>query len=367
VRILYFSRDYTSHDHRFLAGLAHTEHDVYYLRLEDASGLEARPLPDGITPVSWGGDHRWAGAQAWRIHEILLELQPDIIHAGPVQLCAFPAALAHSLPLVTMSWGSDILMDARQGAGRWKARYALKRSAVFLCDCDAVRTRAIELGMPDERIVVFPWGVDLDHFSPGNGREMRQALGWEEQFVVLSSRSFEPIYGVDTLVRGWIDAARAVDRMRLLLLGTGSQEAEIRGLLEQAGMLERVHFAGQVGYADLPGYLQAADLYVSASHSDGSSISLLEAMACGLPALVSDIPGNREWVAPQENGWWFPDGDEGMLALALQRAEDPDAGLSRLGRNSRAAAEERADWRRNFQCMLEAYQLAKASQSGGVI
>ncbi|MBN2556283.1 MAG: glycosyltransferase family 4 protein [Anaerolineales bacterium] len=366
MRILYFSRDYTSHDRRFLEGLSRTEHEVFYLRLEESGGLETRPLPERIQTLQWGGDFRSDEERIHRLREILQDLDPDIVHAGPVQSCAYLAAHAGASALATMSWGSDILMDARAGAGRSKASFALERSAVFLCDCNAVRIRAIELGMPDVRIFVFPWGVDLDHFSPGNGREMRHALGWEEQFIVLSSRSFEPIYGVDTLVRGWIDAARTIDRMRLLLLGSGSQKSDIKGLLEQAGMMDRVYFTGQVGYDDLPGYLRAADLYVSASHSDGSSISLLEAMACGLPALVSDIPGNREWVVPDENGWWFPDGDDGMLALALRSAEDPDAGLPRLGQNSRAAAEERADWRRNFQRMLEAYQLAEASRSGGV-
>jgi glycosyltransferase involved in cell wall biosynthesis len=98
---------------------------------------------------------------------------------------------------------------------------------------------------------------------------------------------------------------------------------------------------------------------VSASHSDGSSVSLLEAMACGKPVVVSGIPGNREWVTPEENGWLFPDGDAASLAdRILHAAEQPAGRLSALGHGGRVVVEARADWSRNQRKLLEAYQRA---------
>lgn len=364
MRILYFSREYTSHDRRFLESLSGTEHEVFYLRLEEPSGLETRPLPDRIHPLQWEGGFREESARVQRLRELIEDVHPDVVHAGPVQSCAYLAAKAGAPALATMSWGSDMLMDARAGEGRRKASFALENSAVFLCDCEAVRKEARALGMPADRIVVFPWGVDLDHFSPGDGLAVRRSLGWDDAFVVLSSRSFEPIYGVDTLVKGWMQAARNNPRLRLLLLGKGTGEAELRAMLENADLIDRVHFAGQVNFNALPGYLCAADVYVSASHSDGSSISLLEAMACGLPALVSDIPGNREWVRPEETGWRFPDGSEAALAEGLQKAASLGAELDQMGRRSREVAQERADWRLNFQRLLSGYELARAGKTG---
>jgi len=367
VRILYFSRDYTSHDHRFLDGLAATEHDVHYLRLEKQSLLERRPLPEGIEPVALSGSKGSLVMQTCAIGKLLRTLQPDIIHAGPVQACAFPAALAGAHPLVTMSWGSDMLVDAERGWGRWQATYALRRSDVFLCDCEVVRQRAMELGVSPDRIIVFPWGVNLTHFSPGDGVQLRRELGWEDTFIVLSSRSFEPIYGVDTLVKGWIAAAKENPRLRLLMLGSGSQESMLRDLLEGAGFLGRVHFAGQVAFEDLPAHLRTADLYVSASHSDGSSISLLESMACGLPAVVSDIPGNREWVEPGVNGWWFADGNDQALGEALTEAVQVGEALSAYGARSRIIAEARANWQDNFPKLLEGYHLARSLAGGSEV
>ena len=80
------------------------------------------------------------------------------------------------------------------------------------------------------------------------------------------------------------------------------------------GVLDRVQFGGQVSQRDLPRWYHKADLYISPSHIDGSSVSLMEALACGLPALVSDIPANREWVSEGVNGWLFPDGNADILA-----------------------------------------------------
>jgi glycosyltransferase involved in cell wall biosynthesis len=134
-------------------------------------------------------------------------------------------------------------------------------------------------------------------------------------------------------------------------------EDQIRSWLQQTGMLERVHFAGQVAYQDLPAYYRSADLYLSASHSDGSSISLLEAQACGLPALVSDIPGNRQWVQPGEQGWRFPDGDVQALAQAIQAAVETPS-LEAMGQAARAQAQAQADWKINQARMLAGYQQA---------
>ncbi|MCK5428083.1 MAG: glycosyltransferase, partial [Anaerolineales bacterium] len=85
---------------------------------------------------------------------------------------------------------------------------------------------------------------------------------------------------------------------------------------------------------------------------------LLEAMACGRPALASDIPGNREWITPGENGWLFPDGDADALAQAILLAIKERDKLTEMGGAARNLAEQRADWEKNFQVLLSAYELA---------
>jgi glycosyltransferase involved in cell wall biosynthesis len=370
VRVLYFSQDYTPHDFRFLSALTENDDDVLYLRLENRRNQESRPLPSGVELIEWWGGGKgidWSDIPRLllELHGVLGRVKPDIVHAGPIQRCAFPISLLGFRPLVSMSWGSDLLAGARRGVGRAEARFTLGRSAALIADCQAVRQAAIALGMRDDRIVVFPWGVDLGRFHPAKASSLRADLGWGDAFVLISTRAWEPIYGINIIAEGFCRATAVDPRLRLLMLGDGSQAKWLRRKFDDERISDRVHIAGQIDYDRLPDFYHAADLYLSASHSDGSSVSLLEAMACGLPALVSDIPGNREWVEPGKNGWWFSDGDAEGLATAIARAASHDE-LVALGRQARLVAEQKADWSRNAGMIREAYRLAVGGAAQGI-
>ncbi len=228
----------------------------------------------------------------------------------------------------------------------------------LLGDCQTVADAAAGFGFPHEKMVLFPWGVDLDIFSQTNGFEegedLRERLGWNDNYVVLCNRSWAPLYGVDLLARAFSQAVRQEPQLRLLLVGDGPQAELIYEILDPLG--EVVHFAGRLSQAQQPTYYHAADLYVSPSHSDGSSISLLEAMACGRTVLVSDIPSNREWVEDGLNGRLFVDGSEADLTAKLvEMVTDP--GQFDYRRLAHVTATERADWRRNFTKLLQAYEM----------
>jgi glycosyltransferase involved in cell wall biosynthesis len=81
----------------------------------------------------------------------------------------------------------------------------------------------------------------------------------------------------------------------------------------------------------------------------------MEALACGLPALVSDIPANKEWVRENVNGWLYPDGDVDALSLRIVAIAAMRNRLKRIGGAARATAERRADWRKNFATLLKTY------------
>jgi glycosyltransferase involved in cell wall biosynthesis len=257
-----------------------------------------------------------------------------------------------------MSWGSDLLRDAdvsRQSYRR--SQFALKRSSVLVGDCSPVARKAEAMGFPGERLVLFPWGIDLEQFKPGPGGDLRSRLGWQNEFVLLSMRAWEPLYGVDTLVEAFCQAAGQNPKLRLILLGNGSLAGKIHQLISRAGMLSYVHMGGHIANPDLVRYYQSTDVYMSASYSDGSSVSLMEALACGKPALVSDIPGNHDWVVEGREGWYFEPGDrEGMLQAILTAAKS--SRLYEMGQKAIETATAKADWRLNFPKLLQAYQMA---------
>lgn len=348
MRILYFSQAYTPHDYRFLSTILEAGHEPFFLRLITDKSSETRPLPGGTTELHWSGSLR----------RLVNDIKPDLIHAGSLDTCSYLAAKRGFRPLVQMSWGSDILFYAKRSAFvRGRVSYALKKGNALICDCEAVRSAALKLGFPNDLIVTFPWGVDLKQFSPGKSA-LRSKLGWQNAFVLLHMRSWEKLYGVETVLRAFLRAAKTQPRLRLLMLGTGSLAPRFKQLVARSGLADNVHFPGQISQQDLPDYYRAADIYVSASLSDGSSVSLMEAMASGLPALVTDIPGNREWVSDEKEGWLFSVSDETQLADKIVSAMQASGDLKKMAKQARHTAEERADWQRNKAGLAKAYQIA---------
>ena len=373
MKIIYFSKNYTPHDYRFLFSLSQTKHEIYFLQLEATTRqTEDRPVPANVQQILWAGgrsEFRWRDVPrlTFDLRRLTKEIQPDLIHAGPIQNCAFLVALSGFRHLLTMSWGYDLVMDAE--SSWWMRRityFVLRNSAFFTSDANVTREKAIAYGMNPENTVVFPWGIDLEHFHPKTDRRRKTADGKTRSTVrgqrskgitLFCSRTWESIYGVDVLAKAFVKVAGVNPDMNLILLGGGSQGAKIRKILMNGGVMDRVHFGGQVGQRDLPRWYHMADVYISPSHVDGSSVTLMEALASGLPCLVSDIAGNKEWIEDGVNGWLFRDGDVDDLAGKILSAIKNKREFRRIGESARKTAEERADWKKNFGKLLQVYDV----------
>ena len=236
---------------------------------------------------------------------------------------------------------------------KWITKYVLRNTDYFTSDANVTKEKAVAYGMNPEKTIVFPWGVDLEHFVKKDER------GKKDGFVLFCNRSWEPRYGVDVLAHAFVQVAQKRDDVRLILLNGGSQGAKLRQIFQRGGVEEFVTLGGQISQTDLPNWYHQADLYISPSHVDGSSVSLMEALACGLPCLVSDIPANKEWVTENENGWLFKDSDANHLAEKIITAMNQREKLPEIGRTARRSAEMRADWKKNAEALMNVYRSLK--------
>ena len=343
---------------------------MFFLQLEAAQRqTEDRPVPEKVQQILWAGgkgEFRWRDVPrlTFDLRRLIREIKPDLIHAGPIQNCAFLAALSGFRPILAMSWGYDLVLEADKSTWtRWVTRYTLRKAQYFTCDARVTLEKAIAYGINPENTVVFPWGTDLEHFTPkkeegdkqSTGANRKSSIENRKSLTLFCSRTWESIYGVDVLARAFVKVASVNPNVDLILLGGGSQGPHLRQILMNGGVLERVHFGGQVGQRDLPRWYHMADLYISPSHVDGSSVTLMEALASGLPCLVSDIPGNREWIEDGVNGWLFRDGDVDDLAEKVLSAIKNHKSFKKIGEAARKTAEQKADWKKNFGKLLEAY------------
>lgn len=367
MRVLYFSDNGSDHNRRFLEKISSFGHEVWFL---DFTGrMPDFTLPAGVTRVkpkqTFPRDISPDALQAFlpELQSWLRELRPEILHVGPVQTCGYLAALSGFHPLIVMSWGSDLLLHAEKDA-EWKhaTETALRAADGFACDCDAVRAVGLRYAtFPDSHIAQFPWGMQRGLFSP-IGDIPSDWSADPETVTFLCTRSWEPLYDMDVLLEAFAKAHARNASLRLLLLGDGSLRTHIYQFIEEHKLAEVVSTRGEIPTSDMPKWFRAANIYVSCAKSDGTSISLLEAMATGLPVVVSDIPSNREWVTTGENGWLARVGSSEEFADGLLRSASlPTEQAKAMGERSRDVIARRADWDKNFPLLMNLYEVVAAS------
>ena len=313
--------------------VSHTNgvHDDRWIEAMRSSGCTVTPLqvdPEGREAHS-------------RVMSLTTELGIDIIVAGPLTTCTSHLVdlVDLDVPLVGLSWGFDLhemAHDESDSDLSWMVGLA-----GLIVDSEPTRLIAEGHGVSRDRIELIPGGADLDRFGPAGPRAEHTELPMNSR-VVLSARSHEPLYRVEDIVTAFERARGLVnDDVYLVVLNDGPLTEEMR-----AGAGDHTLFPGRVSERELAAWLRRSDLYVSASETDGSSVTLLQAMACGTPVLVSDIPGNREWVHAGLTGGIFPLGDIGALTQALTTALS-DADVDESIDRAIAQVRSRADWSSN--------------------
>jgi glycosyltransferase involved in cell wall biosynthesis len=306
--------------------------------------------------------HVWATLQSCRrFRRLLREIKPDIIHAGAVNSAAIVGALSGFRPMLLMPWGSDILVfpDTKGFLYRLMARYIIRRSAMITCDAELVKKKILSLTpyAPDH-IVIFPWGIDLHQFhpSPELRHETRTRLGIDNSKVLVMNRTLLPVYGIDYFLRALPRVFEEEPAARVFLIGDGPLKSSLYGLVEELRLGDRVFLLGDVPNEQMPAYLNAADIYVSTSLSDGTSTSLLEAMACGLPVIVSDAPANLEWVKDGENGFVVERRNVEKIAGSILELLRNEPLARRMRELNLKIASQRADWDTNYAALEGMYR-----------
>lgn len=187
---------------------------------------------------------------------------------------------------------------------------------------------------------VIPNPVELDEFNPAHfdekeKAEIRSKLGIpQDAYLVVFVGRLGREKSIDLLIDYWKQAVKPEENMYLLIIGGGPEESNLRAQIADRQCGDRVIMSGRVEHPDLPPYLLASDIYVTASLSDTNSISMLEGMAAGLPVLQRRDPINADQIKDGENGWSFDSAEE-MAALLRKFHALPEEEKQQLRESTR--------------------------------
>ena len=311
------------------------------------AGLETLGFP--VTPFSLGNELSTPAA----LREAVVAKQradPNAaVLAGPLD--SVTTALKGLPHLVGLSWGFDFTTNEPH------IRDLLQSLAGIVVDSEVNVKQLLSAGIEPARITFLPWGIDPDVFTPDGPRFDPASLDLSSSArIILSLRAHEPMYRLDDIITAFVVLAQQQPDTALIIGHSGTLTPPLRESVESMGIADRVRFIGTVNEVRLPELLRSADLYVSAASVDGTSVTMLQAMACAIPCVVSDIPQNTYWIRNDATGFTFRTANPEDLARVMCHAlEHADAAI-RMAARHRVLTE--ANWPANLTRLAQAMQNA---------
>ena len=335
MKIATLSNASVIHTRRWVEHFRARGHEVRLWSLEHGPAeLRAHALP--VAPLP--GLLRYPLAVPALVRD-LRAFAPDLIDAHYVPNYGLMGVLSGWRPVSVSAWGSDLLLSGRAGPlRRLRAHFVLSHADLVIADADNLARAARELGARAERVHSVPWGIRVDRFREG---ERKAGL-------LLSTRMHEAVYDIETLIEGVAPIMAGRADLELVIAADGSRRPALERRAAERLPAGRFRFVGRLEPDALAAWLGRADVYLSGSHSDSTSLSLLEAMASGAVPVVSDIEGNREWVSEGEGARLFAPGNPAALSRALEAALADAPWREAARAHNRRVVEARGDWNRNM-------------------
>ncbi len=291
-----------------------------------------------------------------RLRRLVREFGPDIVHGHYLTVGGLYAALSGGPKVVGSAWGSDIYMGPRRSfLERSVLKFVLRRCDFVFAGTRDMAERVRGFGYEGD-IAIFRWGVDPAVFRRTGGRD-------PSEFRLISIRPCSRIYNPLEIVHGFRESLPDIGNAYLYTFDFGNMIEEVhRVVAADPELARRVRFVPRMPYEAMPSVYNMADLAVSMPDSDSAAASVLEAMACEVPVIASDIPNMREWIEEGVTGF-LTEVRANALGQKLRAAHGAKERLPGIGRSARQKVTDAANqgtFESNLKVAQKAYEALMA-------
>jgi glycosyltransferase involved in cell wall biosynthesis len=306
----------------------------------DPYGVPVRII-GGQVPAKWR-DHAFALGVAWELLKRARTFDAAyFLMQGLHLVTGIPAAKLAGLPFVMKFSGSSIISAMRNSpAGRLELKWLQRWAKRVMILNEGMEAEAIAAGFKQEQLLWMPNPVDVEEFAPcsdAERRSFRRELGVADaaRAVVFVGR-LAPEKELPALIRAFAAAHRKAGDAILVLVGDGPERLRLQECARGLGLDDSaVRFTGRLPIDEVRKWLQVSNVFSLVSSNEGFSCSLIEAMAVGLPSVVSDIPANVQLISPGVHGLVTRLHDEQELAFALTQLLNDESARLRMGAAAR--------------------------------
>lgn len=285
------------------------------------------------------------------IKRLIREKQPDMVIAERTTSYGFLAALSGAKPVAIAQQGMTDLWPENSLLYPVKKiiqNYAFKK-ATLIHAWGTVMTYSMKKNNVDmSKVLVLPKGIDMTIFKNDTPEK-------DNKINAIVTRSLLPEYRHNIILKSFgILHEKGID-FKLTIVGNGTQLEALQELAKKLNIDSKVDFTGRIPNHELPELLSKANFYISMPVTEGVSGSLFEAMATGCYPIVTDIPGNQNWITHRENGQLVGVDDKEMLARELVWALENQEYRSQAISKNRKFVEEKANYAINMKIISDRY------------
>lgn len=308
----------------------HTERFAHQLKLQGCEVLTASLEPGEMEhhPLRGRGPIKALHylSTVPQLRRLLKQFEPDVINPHFASGYGFTAALARqdsNPPIVLNLWGSDVLIVPHKSVlHKWKTRYALRAADHVIGDSEYLVAAAESIAELKARSVI-PWGIERKFLSMH-----RTDYRFQKPLRIIVPRAQAPVYNNEFIAHA-LQPLLADGSVRLTFPSFGVDAGKFRDLIRSMPC-SSVQLYDRKTRDEFLRFVAEHDVYLSASRSDSSPASLIEAMALGLYPIAADIPGVKEWLS-NENGRLYPQDDKQALRRIVSElvAQKDDFGAVR--------------------------------------
>jgi len=258
----------------------------------------------------------------WEIwtRQIINRWRPDILHAHRVSSAGWLATFSGFHPFIVTTWGSDLLVHPNKSiVTKYLARKVIRSADLVTASSELLRNTAIFFGAENNQCRKISWGVDLSKFRPGKSDPLREELGVGNAPLVFCPRAIKPLYNIDTIIESIPLVIKSIPNVIYILQYYNVDPIYKENLnfrineLDIYDLIRWIPFQQVDRFVD---YFRISDVVISVPSSDSIPVSVLEALACGKPVIVSDLPSLKEIIKNKINGLIVPVRDYQELATA---------------------------------------------------
>jgi glycosyltransferase involved in cell wall biosynthesis len=285
------------------------------------------------------------------LKNIIRHFKPDVLHAHYATSYGLVGALTDFHPFIISSWGTDVMKFPNKNfVAKSILKYNFRKADVICATSETIRSYIHKILTKD--VTVIPFGIDTNIFKPLSV----QSLFNDEDFVLGSIKPMEDIYNIDILVRSFARLHSTYPFLKLLLVGEGGEQTQLKKLSEELGVAKSVVFTGRIPFSEVNKYYNMIDVLVNISEYESFGVSVVEAMACGKPVVVTNVGGLKEIVKNDKLGLKVESRNIEQTVSAIERLVTDEKLYDEISVNARKQAVEKYNWDNNLGDMINVYQ-----------